>query len=1134
MKIIFKGITSFLPLANQKWKHCMLATLCIVCNLFQLQAADTTKDRLSVNFNNATPKEVVAFLESNTAYRFFYNTKALKNAKNTSIQLNNVTNERALLEVLRAMNVPYRVEKDQVILLKRREAAGVSEFIETPIDYSGTLAEARIEIKADRTITGRVTDETGAGLPGVNVIIKGTTQGATTDADGAYTLSISDGGDPILVFSFIGYAPKEVAIGAQSVIDVQMEVDITSLQEVIVVGYGTTTKEKNIASIATIDPKTVSNLGVVNLADGLAGRVQGLIVTSGGGGPGARSTISIRGGSTPLFVIDGIISDQLSFQTLNANDVENISFLKDGAATAIYGVAAGNGIVIVTTKRGDKDKEKVSINLSSTVSLSQSTLLPERVSAYELVQIINKTAADEGSAPVFTDDVVEKYRTNSDPLIYPNVNWRDLVLKRNAPEAIQNISINGGSKSTTYFASFGFVDQRSLYRFDTKNLKRYNYRLSVTHNIEKVGLKLGATVFGVTEKQVEPWNHFTTGLPHWNDSPLKQAFADLERTKYSANVDHGLVEIDPRGGYSRWEDFSLKSLVNAEWNLPWVKGLALKTNVQLDQLKFYSKGWRATAPQYQIGEDVPISQNPSELAQSTSTTQAYTYQFLVDFKRTIFTDHAVTLLLGYEQYYRLGESFSANTTGYQLAVPELFAGPVNNRQNDGSSGEEARRAHLGRLTYSFKDKYLFEVSFRRDASDLFPENNRVGFFPSYALGWVVTKERFLAFLDDKNILNHLKVKYSFGTVGQNAVGRYEYVPGYFIGGGYLVGGQAVGTITSPTRLVSPDIEWYTQETHNAGFEFATLNNKLSGNVEYFYNRTTGYLASPENERYSGTLGIELPLVKSNGAFRRAGFDFSLQYRSSIGKLGYTVGGNLVKFDQLWERNPYEGFNEIRNPYQRVTQQGGYATTGYHSLGLYQTTDELLNNPRRLSSILAPGDARYEDTNGDGKIDGADFRRIGKNGFPRANFGLNVDLTYGPWAFYLQLHGTSARTWNLADLNGLAGDIRYAYQAEDRWNPETGGKFPRILTQGQVNGNNNDRSSDAYFVNAGFLRIKAARLTYDLKHTLLKNARFLSDCRLGLSSTNLLTFSGLNKYNLDPEGNGYPVQRVYSLTLNVGL
>ena len=1098
----------------------MLTVLLFMLQSFQtpVQAETIASDlKISLKKENAALKVVMKEIEMLSNLHFFYNHQLVTLDKVISVDFVEVPLPNVLQSIFDGTSIDFVVDGRQIVLFEKEQQP----------QFEKTLAPTKV-------VTGIVTDqETGEPMPGVNVIVNGTATGTVTDVNGKFSIEV-DNDESILIFSFIGYERLEIKVDGRSQIDVALKADIISLSEVLVVGYGTTTKEKNLASITTADPRQIKNLGVVNMADGLAGRVPGLIVTSSGGGPGARSVISIRGGGTPTYVIDGIISSELQFQTLNPNDIENISFLKDGAATAIYGVAAGNGVVLVVTKRGEQNR--ISVDYSNTTSLSSSTFLPERLNAYELVQIINKTADNEGSPRPYTDDVVEKYRTKSDPLHYPDVNWRDLTLNKYAPESQQNLSINGGSGSTKYFASFGYLDQKSLYKFNTKNLKRYNYRLSVTHEISKIGLKAQFSLSGMTERQQEPSNSYTTGLPHWEESPLKPAFADLAQTRYSANVDHALVEIDPRGGSNKWEDSYLKSLFNIEWNLPWLKGLSLKTNAQLDQIRYSNKNWRFNAPQYAIGSDVPVAQNDPQLSQGTSSTNGYTLQFLVDYKTTFLTNHAVTALLGYEEAYSLTERFDAWTTGYQLAVSELFAGPQGNQRNGGSSAEAARRAHLGRLTYSYKDKYLVEGSFRRDQSDWFPSNNNTGFFPSVAAGWVVSNEPFMNSLDDRNILNHLKIKYSYGTVGQipDNFERFAYVPGYQISGGYVVDGVVRGTLASPGQLVSPDITWYSQKTSNTGIEFATLGNKLTGGFEYFYIRTTNYLAAPVNESYIGTLGVAPPIVLTDGAHRRAGFDMSLQYRNSIGKLNYTVGGNLVKFNQLWEKNPYEPFVNVQNPYSRTTQQVGFYSNGYHSLGLYQTADDILNNPRRISSILAPGDVRYEDTNGDGKIDGSDFRRIGSDAFPRSNYGVNIELDYGPWSLYLQLHGTSSRTYDLTTVRGLSGDLRYKFQTEGRWNPESGGSFPRVISQNQVNGGNNDRSTDAYFVDAAFMRVKATRLSYDLKHTLLKNIMFLRDCRLSLSGTNLFTFSEITKYNLDPEGNGYPVQRVYSLSLNVGL
>lgn len=380
---------------------------------------------------------------------------------------------------------------------------------------------------------------------------------------------------------------------------------------------------------------------------------------------------------------------------------------------------------------------------------------------------------------------------------------------------------------------------------------------------------------------------------------------------------------------------------------------------------------------------------------------------------------------------------------------------------------------------------------------------------------------------------------NIGIKDEYKIKRFQYLPGYTLTErGYYVNGQFVQGF-SEGPLVSPDLTWYSQKSRNIGFDFTTLNSKLSGSFDYFYLTTSGMLASLSSSSYTDPLGINLPASKSNGKHRRAGFEFSLSYKNQIGDLKYEIGGNLTRFDQLWENNPYEDEATLKNPYTRTTQQTGYYGIGYHCLGFYTSAEDVLNSPKRPASTdLVPGDLKYEDINGDGLIDGSDQTRIGKNSFPRVNYGVNIDLKYKAWFLYTLVQGSGNKDLYPGDI--IRSGMVYSFQ-KDYWTPDnTNANFPRLMSSSNYNGNNNVVTSDFWLVNARYIRLKSLQLGYDVKQGLLKGKLpFMSEFSIILNGSNLITLSeALRRYKIDPEaidGNNYdyPTERVYSLTVRLG-
>lgn len=1095
------------------------------------EAQEVLNRRISLQVTTQKVDVVLNQLSQLSGVRFMYSPELIQSARTVSLTVNGEKLGTVLNELLTPLKIRYEVTARNQILLKRMPKK-ISLF---QINEAKTEAT---ETKIIFTVSGRVLENGGTPIPGATVLLKGSTStGTSTNEKGEFSLTLPDSAK-ILVISSIGFITQEVNINNRTVIDIKLAADIQALDAVMVVGYGTTSVRKNTAAVSKVEAEKFENLPLTSIGDALAGRAPGLIVSASGAGPGVKPTISIRGGGTPLYVIDGVISNEFDFNNINSNDIESFQVLKDAAATAVYGTRGGNGVILITTKRGKSGE--TTIRYDYNYDLSKPTYLAKKLSSYETALILNEAKRNDGLAPDYSEEVLAKYRDQTDPVNYPNTDWQKLALKNFAPQMKHNVSISGGNEKTQYFASLGYFDQGTLYTQNTNWLKRYNYRINVSNNFDKIGLKSEINLSGAIEKFSQPASQYGSGYYYiWghiqNRSPMTAAFNDAGQ--YSNSADHPLVAMDPRSGYTRSTDKFINGNMSLTWSVPHVKGLSLKALGNYRSGNIWDKQWTQTAPQYANGSTVAAIANKPSLSTSAEDNWSYSLQGHINYEKTIAERHNINAAIIYEESYAYGESFNAVRRNFQLPVDQLASGPTENMENGGSAYESARAGYVGRLRYDYNSKYMIEGNFRYDGNDNFPKGNRWGFFPSVSAGWLISEESFFRPLIEKNILSYLKFRGSIGSVAQDdGIARYAYLPGYNLNQRtYMVGGVLVPGF-SEGALPSPDITWYTQNSRNIALDFTTLNGKLNGSFDYFYIRTTGYLASPSGTLYTDPLGTSLPTVKTNGARRRAGFEFNLNYRNNIGDLQYSVGANMSKYDQLWEVNPTEDAATLKNPKTRVTHEKDYWGRGYIAEGLYQSFEEILTSPKRISSTnLAPGDIKYKDVNGDGQLDAEDQVRIGKQAFPHLMYGINLDLKYKGFFLNSLFQGAGSRSVYLGDQ--IRQGVVYEFQ-KDYWTPENrDATYPRLISSTGINGGNNATTSSFWLVDGKYFRLKTVQVGYDVKSSLLPNAKFIRALRITLTGQNLFTVSPLTKFYMDPEvgsdnNYAYPIQKIYSLGVNV--
>jgi TonB-linked SusC/RagA family outer membrane protein len=610
---------------------------------------------------------------------------------------------------------------------------------------------------------------------------------------------------------------------------------------------------------------------------------------------------------------------------------------------------------------------------------------------------------------------------------------------------------------------------------------------------------------------------------------------------YTALDVHPIVYLDKRSGYTNQYNNTINAQVYLDWKLPWIKGLSTKLTGNSNYQSYDRKYFKSRAPQYSNGTLVG-DDRPKELQMNRSWTRGNTLEFGVNYVREIGS-HFLEAQGIYSYYDEYNEWFNASRIGFiSNDFDQLSSGDASTKDNSGGAGERTRIGYVGRLRYSYANKYFVESNFRYDGSDNFAENKRWGFFPSAAAAWAISEEKFMRPLIDNNLIDFAKIRASYGVVGlEDGVARFGYIPVYnYNAQSTVIGGKFVPGF-SEGNLVSPEIlSWYTKNIFDVGVDLVFLNNALSVSFDYYYYKTKGYLISPKN-RYSTTLGKSLPQVKSNSVHRRAGYEASAKYRNSYKGLKYELGLQFTTYDELWEVKEDEALNDLMDPRKRITHRKNvYGSSYYYNNGLYQDNESILDSPRRLSSAeLKKGDLAYKDINGDGKIDSEDQIKLGKPFFPLFDYGFDFNLEYKGFFLNGLLQGTGERYTELALLykGGNIVNSNYTFQL-DFWTPDNpSATYPRSSALQSTNSGNNTVNSDFWLINAQYIRLKSLQFGYDFKRVLFKNNTRISRFKLSLLGTNLFTISDTMDF-FDPEaynyGEGYPVQKTYSIVLNIGI
>ncbi|MDN3581614.1 SusC/RagA family TonB-linked outer membrane protein [Mucilaginibacter flavus] len=1007
---------------------------------------------------------------------------------------------------------------------------------------------------ADITVTGTVTDEKGEPLPGVSISIKGTTQGTISDVKGKYSITVKDQ-NAYLVYTFIGYTTQEVAVNGKSTINIQLGGDSKSLNEVVVVGYGTQKKATLTGSISQVKGSELVKSPAPNVSNALAGRIPGVIVNNRSGEPGYDgSNITVRGLATTgsnnvLIVVDGVPGQIGGLERLDPNDIESMSVLKDASA-AIYGNRAANGVILITTKRGKTGKP--TINYSFNQGFSSPTRLPKMADAATYAQIMNEISLDSnptgGSNQSYSADQIQKFKDGSDPLNYPNTNWEKQALKGTALQNQHSLSVAGGSDDVKYFVSLGTVYQDGLYKNGVTKYHQYNFRSNIDANVTK-RLKVGLSLSGREEdRQFPQIGAGDVFRSVYRAKPIVGAYYPNGLPTTGIENTNPAVAVTDIGGVNNNPTQVFNGILKGSYALPGIEGLSLDGFFSIDKSYNFDKNFSkpyilySYDPSAQTYNKVVVggNNNAATLFESQTNQALITSNIKLNYARK-FGAHDINAFVGYEQSKNHLEYFDATRYNYLSSqLPELSQGgsAATDYLNSGYSSNYNRRSVISRLAYAYDEKYLFEGQLRADASSIFPSGKQWGYFPSASVGWRISKEDW--FKSSVSFVDDLKLRASYGSLGNDNVNGFQYFDNYvLVNNGFVasVPGSGSNTIQPNVNLVklaNPNITWETARKLDVGFN-ATFLHDFSVEAIYFQQKRSSILAT-RNASLPGSSGIvnpygSDPLVPSEniGKVNSAGFEGTLAYNHSSAGFSWGVSGNFT-----YAKSKIVFIDEAVGTlaYQRQTGRPLGTSLLYNAIGIFRTQADLDAYPHVPGAKV--GDLKYLDYNGDGKITADDQTRTKYGNIPQITYGVGLNAGYKGFDLSVLFAGQAEVSQYVLPESGSIGNF-YSSWADNRFSAtNTSGTYPRV-TDRASNAISGGQYNNTFWLNdASFIRLKNVQLGYNF------NTAFLSKLKLGglrvyASAFNLFTITKVKDY--DPEGTSgsgqfYPQQRIINLGVNV--
>lgn len=1025
---------------------------------------------------------------------------------------------------------------------------------------------------AARQVKGTVTDEAGEPLAGVTVLVKGSSVGTSTDIDGHYSIDAPE--QATITFSYVGMAPASRKLAAgMTTLNVVMKEDNTVLDEVVVVGYGQQKKITMTGAVAQVTAKDITKTVGTNLSQSLVGKLPGMITMQGSGRPGSDGvSILVRGYSsyndagTVMCIIDGVERGSDGLQAIDPNEVESISVLKDAASCAIYGMKAANGVIIITTKRGNQGQ--ATINYRGTVTLNRPTGLPRMMNGLEYMQWYNLAQTLDGVDPSnvhFTSDMLAAVNNGDISDGIEDTDWLS-TMKKTTLNTQHNLTISGGNQNAHYFLSGGFMKQNG--NLKGQHYQRGNFRSNVDAKIADM-FDVSFNVAGIVADSYYPsgQTYATTYGGYSLENQMLYSAPYVPKTYINGSdpndpnngmptsgfrdTGHNPEYAAGHSGFSESRRVTINTAGRVDWNAPFLKGLKASFFFSWDWYDLQSK---AFAYSYKVmswnpsGKTYKYNDAPNLLATGNMNADDQKKQQTV-IRPSIsyhgkFGAHEVSALFLYEQTKLKSSLLQGNRLNFALFdLPYLSFGQELNKNpnsaNSESAGRSASEGFAGRVSYNYDEKYLGEVAFRYDGSYLFAPGHRWGFFPSVSAGWVISRENWFKEWSDK--VDFLKIRGSIGKTGNDNVSPWLFRQQYIASTGIAAFGTTptTGTTLSPKNTYLQDnLTWEKTNSYDIGFELTMLNGLLGVEFDYFYKYTYDILTSV-GSAYAPSLAGNYPQIDNKGKFDNRGIELVLRHTNRIGKVGYNINANLT-----WAHNRILSRTESAGvlPWQSRLGSSIGDVWGLKSAGLYQTQEQIDNMPKPIGQTPRLGDVMYVDINGDGKITSEDQVKIARNQRPEMMFALNAEANWNGFDLAFQLQGAALTDKMLgsgiSDFCPLTRpwygnwDNSPVYLVEGSWRPDNpNAQYPRLSIAGN---SQNAYVSDFWKRNGAYLRLKNLTIGYTIPSKLTKKAG-MTNVRFFASGVNLFTITDF-KY-LDPESGNYtwafyPQQRTFTFGLDL--
>lgn len=1064
--------------------------------------------KVTVVSNSISAEKVISEIESQTDYLFVYDVNNVNLKKKVKVNAHNKPVAEVLDQIFTGTNIAYAMEGKNIMLMKKKEEVVTPQQV-------------------DNMVTGIVKDSKGESIIGANIKIKDQTSGTITDFDGRFTLEVSE--NSILQVSYIGYITQEIKVGTQKNLTITLKEDTETLDEVVVVGYGSQRKINLTGSVASVSNKELQNRPITAVSTAIQGLMPGVTITSSDGQPGADgASIRVRGQGTlnnadPYILVDGV--EEGSINQIDANDIESISVLKDAAAAAIYGSKASNGVILITTKRGSEGKPVVSYNAS--VGFQSPTAKVERMDSWEAADFYNRALENSGKATRFEQEDIELFKNGTDPYGHPNTDWYDLAYNSGFIHK-HNISVSGGTKTVRYMNSIGFLGQDGVLR--NSGRKQFNVRSNVDIKVSD-RLNMRSNLSYINNYYWEPNNS------RYGDGPrqvinLVNTFAPWipyknEDGSYGGNGD---------GNPIAWLDMNERCLHKGQK----FTGIMATDYKLIDGLVLTAQGsytmnlsdYKAFMKDIQLNEDV--YQGANELTETMSVSNRMAFDGLLNYNK-IFGKHHVKGLAGYRVEKYNYKTLTGNRTGFPTnEQTDLGAGQDDSQTNDGYSRELALMSYFARINYDYMGKFLLEVNFRADASSRFNKDNRWGYFPGISAGWRISEENFMK--RTKGWLQSLKLRVSWGQLGnQEAIDDYyPALSTYSIGKNFVFDG-VVHTGICQVGYKQADITWETTTTTGIGIDMSFLDH-FNVSLDYYYRKTTDMLMDVQ---VPATFGFGAYMANI-GSMENEGVELSTSWQQKFGNWTLGATGNFA-----YNRNEILSLGEVTemiNDYY-INRVGSPYNSYYTYVvdGIFRSDEEAAayqeqyGNP--FNSDFKAGDLKFKDVNGDGALTSDDKDLIGTNQ-PKFTYGLSFNAAWKNIDLSIMGQGvTGTRRYFTQEVVGdFKGDASHPSTAwRDAWSKDNpNGSFPRP-TEGTASHNHQSTRSSFWCFDTDYFRIKNLQIGYTFPKSWLTRIG-VDRARLYYSGENLFTFDNL-PVDIDPEsGNGsvrtFPNLKTHSIGINL--